>query len=410
MKVRIEPGKASGCVTAPPSKSLSHRYLLSAALSEKGAAVKNILWSEDVKAMADCLQALGAEIKITENEAVFLNSLTEIKKHNEKDGKKAVELKVRESGSALRFLIPICLALRIPAVFTGSKRLFERPLDVYRELAEEKGFVFEKKENFLRVSGQLHPGKFSFDAGSSSQFVTGLLFALPLLKGDSEIELQGNIGSRSYIDMTLGVLNEYGINARWEQDRILKIPGNQAYLSTDSFIEGDYSNAAVFEAFNYLNGDVEVEGLRENSLQGDKAYLKYFKKLKEGFSEIDLSDTPDLGPVLFALAGALKGGRFTGTDRLKIKESNRVSAMKEELFRFGISCREEDNAFIVYPSEITPPKTCTDSHHDHRIVMALSLLLTLTGGEIKDAEAINKSFPGFFWKLGKLGIKTEITE
>lgn len=403
MKIKIEKGIARGTVCAPPSKSMAHRLLICAGLSDGECVVHGISDSEDMLATMDCLRALGVQCE-KDGETVRVAGI---------DIRRAAapkQLNCRESGSTLRFFIPIALMTGMETVLAGSRRLMERPLSVYEELFLQRGIGFRKTEREIKICGNLQSGDFELDGNVSSQFVTGLLFALPLLDGDSRIVLRPPVESRSYIDMTLSALKLFGIEAGWQEENVLYIKGNQHYRAGEVFVEGDYSNAAFFAALNLLGGQVKIENLREDSLQGDRIYEELFEKLKRPGAEIDLSDCPDLGPVLFAAAAAKHGGKFTGTSRLKIKESNRGEAMAEELQKFGVTAEVLEKEVFISGQGLRKPEECLDGHNDHRIVMSEAVLLTQTGGIIDGAEAVAKSFPDFFQKLASLGIEVERVE
>lgn len=403
MKVRIEKGTARGIVSAPPSKSMAHRLLICAGLSDGECIVHGISDSEDMLATMDCLRTLGVQFE-KEEDTVRVSGI---------DIRKAAaleKLNCRESGSTLRFFVPIALLTGKETVLAGSRRLMERPLSVYEELFSQRGITLRKTEREIRTRGSLRYGSFEMDGNVSSQFVTGLLLALPLLKGDSRIVLRPPVESRSYIDMTLSALRMFGVEAGWQEENVLYIKGNQRYHAEEVFVEGDYSNAAFFELLNLLGGQVKIENLREDSLQGDRVYEELLEALKRPDAELDLSDCPDLGPVLFAAAAAGCGGKFTGTRRLKIKESNRGEAMAEELRKFGVTTEVLENEVIVGRQGLREPKEVLNGHNDHRIVMSEAVLLTQTGGVIDGAEAVSKSFPDFFEKLASLGIEVERIE
>lgn len=403
MKVRIEKGTARGTVSAPPSKSMAHRLLICAGLSDGECIVHGISDSEDMLATMDCLRTLGVQFEKKED-TVRVSGI---------DIRKAAaleKLNCRESGSTLRFFVPIALLTGKETVLAGSRRLMERPLSVYEELFSQRGITLQKTEREIRTRGSLRYGSFEMDGNVSSQFVTGLLLALPLLKGDSRIVLRPPVESRSYIDMTLSALRMFGVEAGWQEENVLYIKGNQRYHAEEVFVEGDYSNAAFFELLNLLGGQVKIENLREDSLQGDRVYEELLEALKRPDAELDLSDCPDLGPVLFAAAAAGCGGKFTGTRRLKIKESNRGEAMAEELRKFGVTTEVLENEVIVGRQGLREPKEVLNGHNDHRIVMSEAVLLTQTGGVIDGAEAVSKSFPDFFEKLASLGIEVERIE
>jgi 3-phosphoshikimate 1-carboxyvinyltransferase len=306
--------------------------------------------------------------------------------------------------STLRFLIPPALLSSTDITFTGAESLFSRPLSVYEKLSHTNSFSFEKDGCSLKVSGHLKPAIFSVPGDVSSQFFSGLLFALPLLDGDSAIVISPPLESRPYIDLTLQALRSFGICAQWVDECALHIPGNQRYRATDISVEGDWSGAAFFAALNALGGDITVTGLDPESLQGDRICQQHLKALQEGCPEIDLSQCPDLGPILFAVAAAKNGARFTGIHRLRLKESDRITAMAQELSAFGVEVTASENTVVINPKAFHKPDRILRGHNDHRIVMALSILLTLTGGQITDAQAVRKSFPDFFDRLADLGI------
>lgn len=242
----------------------------------------------------------------------------------------------------------------------------------------------------------------------SSQFLTGLLYALPLLPEDSRISITTAVESRPYIDMTLRALAAFGVKAAWEDEQTLVIPGGQSYAPREVWVEGDWSNAAFPDALNLFGSSVVVEGLDESSLQGDRVYRTYFAQLASGSPTLHIGNCPDLAPILFAVAAALHGGTFTGTARLRIKESDRAAAMAEELSACGVTVTVEEDSVTVSPIGLHAPTRPLCGHNDHRIVMALSVLLSLLGGEITEAQAVRKSYPTFFADLKRLGIKLEI--
>ncbi len=401
MRVIINPSKAEGTVKAPPSKSLAHRALISGAFTN-GSEITNIAFSKDISATLSCLESLGAEIEINKDN-VKIGSFDLM---NVKDN---AELFCNESGSTLRFMIPICLLTGKRITLKGAKRLFERPLGIYEDICKSQNILFEKKEDSLTVCGKISSGNYRIPGDISSQFITGLLFALPLAEGFSILEITGKFESASYIDLTLDVLSKFGIRITRMNNRFI-IPGNQKYQSRNYKVEGDCSNAAFLEAFNYLDGNAVVEDISQNTLQGDRVYKDIFEDIQNGKREFDLSDCPDLGPVLFAFAAAKGGAKFNGTARLKIKESDRAEAMKEELAKFGINVIVEENSVTVENGILNKPAEILNGHNDHRIVMSLAVLSTMVGGEIQGAEAVTKSFPDFFDVLKTLKLGIEIYE
>lgn len=400
MQIEIKPSLARGSIKAPPSKSMAHRLLICAGLCQEKSEIVGVAPSEDVLATLDCLRAIGAELRY-ENNTVYIRG---VDPHVMTVGG---VLPCRECGSTLRFFIPIALLGGGEVTLTGSERLLARPQSVYEDLCRKNGLYFDNNGKRILVKGALGSGVYEIPGNISSQFISGLLFVLPLMDGDSEIRITGKPESKPYIDLTLSALTQFGVHVEWGKENTLFIKGGQAYQPRRAEVEGDYSNAAFFEALNYLGGDVQVTGLSADSLQGDRVYQNYFAQLAKGNATLDLSECPDLGPVLFALAAALHGGTFTGTERLKIKESDRGAAMAEELGKFGARVEVEEHCIRVLPTSLEAPSTVLDGHNDHRIVMALSILLTRFGGRVKGARAVTKSMPDFFERLQELGVKTK---
>lgn len=392
MKAVFSPSSPFGEVFAPPSKSMAHRYLICGALSEQ-SRVSGLAMSEDIKATADCLKALGSRVDF-ENDTALVGGLCP---------KEEAQLDCRESGSTLRFMLPLALLGNKEITLTGSPRLMERGAGLYEQMCGEHGLFFENKDGKITVKGPLKPGKYSIDGSLSSQYFSGMLFALSTLDGDSELKVKGKLQSRPYVNMTIKALADFGVKI----ERIpggFFIPGGQKFLSRDAAVEGDWSNAAFLSA---LSDKVIVKGLDEHSLQGDKLYPQLFKNV--GNYQIDLSDTPDLAPVLFAVAALKDKGDFVGTRRLKIKESDRAEAMKNELLKFGVNTTIFDDRVIV-SGKLKAPSAELYGHNDHRIVMALSVLAARVGGVIDGAEAVSKSFPDFFDVIKKLNVKVNLTD
>lgn len=393
MTVTIRPSSPSGSAAAPPSKSMAHRALICAGLSRSGeSAVHGVAPSQDVLATLNCLAALGAEYSYEEETVRFSRGAEVFAPPAH------AVLSCRECGSTLRFFIPLALLSSRELRMTGSETLLNRPLGVYQDICMAQGLRLKKRADELRLQGPLSPGEYRIPGDISSQFVSGLLFALPLLGSDSVLRILPPVESRPYIDMTRAVLRAFGVEADWKDATGMLIPGGQTYRPRVITVEGDWSNAAFFLALG-----VPVTGLEPESLQGDKVCVAYFRALDQAKAELDISDCPDLGPVLFAYAAARHGGRFTGTRRLRLKESDRAAAMRAELIKFGVSVEIGENTVTV-GCGMHPPSEALDGHNDHRIVMALSVLCTKTGGTIRGAEAVNKSFPDFFERLKALKI------
>lgn len=394
MIATFKPCILNGTVQAPPSKSMAHRFLICAALSGQKCTFSGVDYSEDILATIDCLKALGATITI-DNDLVTVDPENFMKTD-------CMVLKCRESGSTLRFLIPLALCLGKSIKFEGSERLFERPLDLYETLCNENGFTFLKEKNSLTVLGSLKSGSYKVRGDISSQFISGLIFALIYLGNDASIEIIPPFESRSYIDLTISALNAFGADIYFSNEYKINIKSSKL-MSFSGKIEGDYSNAAFLDAFNFIGSNVAVENLAYNSLQGDRIYLKYFNEISGGTPILDISNCPDLGPVLFALAALKNGATFTGTDRLKVKESDRGLAMHEELLKLGGGLIFGDNTITVPKQNLKFNGEVLHGHNDHRIVMALSVILSKTGGSIKGVEAIKKSYPSFFEDIKLLG-------
>lgn len=397
MKVRITPSRAEGNVLAPPSKSMAHRLLMGAGLADGVSVIENIDLSEDIRATLGILQALGAKYTI-KDDRVTMQGI------GGRDFQAKQVLDCNESGSTLRFFIPLVLTQKASYEFQGAKRLMERPLGIYENICREQGILFEKEDVGLKVSGQLTAGHYKVQGNISSQFITGLLYALPLLEEDSVLEVVPPVESGAYIDMTLEALHTFGIEIRQEGYTYF-VSGKQRYRAQNVRVEGDYSNAAFLDSFNLIGGQVEVQGLRADSLQGDQIYKQYFELLKESNPIMDISECPDLGPILIGMAAAMNGAFFTGTKRLKIKESDRGTVMAEELKKFGIHVDVQENEIVVHPGILQTPKQQLSSHNDHRIAMTLASLCTLVGGTIDGAQAVRKSFPNYYEVIEKLGIQ-----
>ena len=398
MKQRFSPSTASGIVSAPPSKSMAHRALIAAALSHGESILSPIALSEDMLATMDGLSALGAEF-FRDGETVTVRGMGFPKN----TGK---SLCCRESGSTLRFLLPLCLLTGEKFLLCGAPRLLERPLSIYEDLCREKGFLFQRTEEGIRVAGKLRGGEYTVPGNISSQFITGLLFALALLPEESRLTVTGTFESASYIDMTLQAMEAFGVTVR-RQENVFFLSGKTRFQNRAFSVEGDFSNAAFLDALNSIGGNVSVLGLSDASLQGDRVYREIFPRLAKGFETVDLSDCPDLAPVLFAVAAYFHGGRFIGTSRLRIKESDRGEAMKKELAKFGAKLQISENEILVPKSKLSAPTEEILSHNDHRIAMATSVLLSRFGGVLSGGEAVKKSYPDFFQTIENLGIEVK---
>lgn len=376
--------------------------LICAALADGESVINGISECDDVLATLDCLKSLGVPFK-REGNKVYVKGI------DMRSARPEGPLLCRESGSTLRFFVPICMLSGRNTMLLASGSLMRRPMSVYENLARDKGYVFAQDEQSVMVKGPLSSGEYRVPGDVSSQFISGLLFALPLVKGNSVINIIPPVESRSYINLTISALKEFGVEIKWQDDHTLFIKGGQKYKAVETTVEGDYSNAAFLSALSTLGGDVTVEGLRSDSLQGDRVYTRFFEMLCKGTPTVHIGDCPDLGPILFAVAAAKYGGVFTGTSRLRIKESDRGAVMAEELKKFGTAVTVHDDTVVVYPAEFHAPTEILSGHGDHRIVMSLAVLCTLTGGTIKGAEVVAKSYPDFFDDIESLGIKGSVT-
>ncbi len=399
MIASFKPCSLHGTTNAPPSKSMAHRYLICSALSGQKCKFSGIDFSEDILASIDCLKSLGANISANDDTVVI-------------DPEKFMQvanpvLECRESGSTLRFFIPLALCLGSVVTLCGSERLFERPLGVYEELCKVNGFVFQKNKSSVTLCGNLKSGNYKIRGDVSSQFITGLILALVYLGEDSSIEILPPFESRAYVDLTISALSSFGACVAFTSEYKIEIKTSKMRAFSGR-IEGDYSNAAFLDAFNHLGSEIKINNLNPDSFQGDKVYASYFDRISNGTPTLDISDCPDLGPVLFALSALKNGATFTGTDRLKAKESDRVAAMHEELSKLGGGLILGNNTVIVPKQELKYSSKVLDGHNDHRIVMALSVILSKTGGAIDGAEAVRKSYPDFFKVIEGLGAKVEL--
>ena len=399
MTAHFLPCVMKGTIAAPPSKSMAHRYLISAALSGSKCELSGIDYSEDILATIDCLISLGVKINI-DGDKVDIDPQNFLKSVD-------TQLFCRESGSTLRFFIPLCLCTGKEITLNGSKRLFERPLEIYENICTENGFLFNKNDESVTICGKLESKNYTLKGNVSSQFITGLIFALVYLNEDASITILPPFESRSYVNLTISALRSSGADVSFSDEYTIAIKKAEMHGFSGT-IEGDYSNAAFLDAFNFIGSDIKVTNLKSDSLQGDKVYKDYFEQIANGTPTLDISDCPDLGPVLFALAALKNGATFTGTDRLKVKESDRGRVMHEELSKLNGGLIFHNNKITVKKQNLRYNNEMLNGHNDHRIVMALSIILSTTGGAIDGIEAVSKSYPSFFDDLQKLQAKVDI--
>ncbi len=397
MKVKILPSKTSGEVSAPPSKSFAHRYLIGSVLSRGKCVINNIADSDDISATLSCIEQLGGSVTKDGNIVTVIPT-------NEKQIENAV-FDCKESGSTLRFFIPVVLATGAKnCTFLGSERLLARGIKEYEKLFENSDIKINSDKKSIEVNGTLSAGNYEISGEVSSQYTTGMLFALSVLDGKSTLKITGNAESRAYVDMTIKVLKDFGADIAEPEKNFFEINGKGRLSPGEFTVEGDWSNAAFLIALSRLLGTISVSGLNENSVQGDRFSSVAFDALDGENAEIDLKDCPDLAPILFSYAAYKNGGKFINTRRLRVKESDRANVMAEELKKFGANVKVYENSVEIEKTQLKPPIVPLCGHNDHRIVMALSVLAAVFGAEIDGAEAVNKSYPDFFRVIKKAGV------
>lgn len=390
MDIVITPKKLIGSVAVIPSKSQAHRVLICSAFADKATEIICPVTNRDIQATVSCLNALGATITETANGYRVLPI--------QRIPKTAI-LDCAESGSTLRFMLPIVGALGVDARFKLSGRLSERPLSPLWELMEHKGcsLVWEDK-NILRCVGKLKAGNYSIDGSISSQFITGLYFALPLLCGTSTLEITGKIESAPYIELTKEALSKFGVT--FDNNEIL---GRAHFCSPGQIaIEGDWSNGAFFHVANYIENDLKIGNLDHRSKQGDRIVVDILKQLQSN-TTVDATHIPDLIPILSVAAARSKGATFTNIRRLRLKESDRVQAIVKMLSAFGVHATADENTLTVFPGKFS---SCTvDTFNDHRIAMSAAIAATVADGQVQinGAECVAKSYPNFWDEYSRLG-------
>lgn len=411
--VTIKPSRLKGSVQAPPSKSDVHRAIICAALAKGESVISPVAFSEDILATIDCIKALGAEVSVVENK-VKINS-SRIFENEE------AEMPCRESGSTLRFFIPVAAAGGVNAVFNGKGRLPQRPLGVYTELLPNHGVECITEGGLpFEIKGRITPGRFDVPGNISSQFITGLLFALPLLEGDSIIHLTSPLQSKGYIDMTVAVQKQFGVIIENKgSDYIVK--GGQSYIPCNYTTEGDWSQAAFFLVAGAISGDVTVTGIKKNSYQGDKEIVEILKRFGADIEQsetsvhckssglfgidIDASQIPDLVPIL-AVCGAFAEGVTTiyNAQRVRLKESDRLSAISNCMNRCGARIAETEDGLTIYGVN-SLNGGFAEGYNDHRIVMSMAVAALRSSSDItvSDRESITKSYSEFFNDYRSIG-------
>lgn len=416
----------SGTITIPPSKSISHRALLAAGLSRDTCHIMSALDADDIEATLDCLLSLGVESQVAKSTTRNLALDVDVQGIGANWQDKSV-VKSRESGSTLRFMIPIAMVSEGERIFEGEGRLVERPITPYIEMFDKTGVDYTYNGRLpLKVNGVLKSGTYTVPGNISSQFITGLLMALPVLDGDSHVIIEGELESASYVELTLDVLDAFGIDVKRSENGYF-VKGGQSYKGCTYEVEGDFSQAAFFIAAGLLGDEpLRLKGLSANSKQGDRAMINIVKSMGGVIdweeddlvvhpsdlhgTTVDLKDCPDLGPIVSVL-GALAQGRtrVINAQRLRIKESDRLAAMTSELKKLGAHIEETPDGMIIDGVKSLMAGQ-TESWNDHRIVMALTVAGIKTFGSIRiaGADAVKKSYPGFFEDVKKLGGRADM--
>ncbi len=416
MKVKVYPGFASGQISVPPSKSLLHRAIISACLAKGKSIVRNIVLSEDIKATINAFKRLGVKIQKEEN-SLIIHGKGELSFVGDET------INCNESGSTLRFIIPIFTNNK-GINLTGKPSLLKRPLSIYEELFNRNNLTFNHKDNHIYLKGDFPSGVFEVAGNVSSQFISGLMFSLPLKNNDSIIKIIGTLESKRYVDMTIFVLSKFGIEIT-EFENAYYIKGNQKYQATNYLVESDFSQLAFFAVAGTINGEVKVNNINFASLQPDKEVINIIKKMdgkihkdKNSLTfsktqtrgiDIDVSQSPDIAPILSVLGGLSTGQtNILNAKRLRIKETDRLQATNDILRKLGVKSQINDDSLLIVGQKHFNSNSF-DSYNDHRMVMSLAIA-ALRATEpiiINKAEAINKSYPHFFEDLQSLGIKVE---
>ncbi len=413
-RVKIIPKNLKGSVTIPPSKSLSHRAIICSSLANGESTVENILFSKDIIATSKAMESLGVKMKFNEN-SIDIKGSGELKLVNP-------IIDCNESGSTLRFMIPLAMIPDEEVTFEGSGRLVTRPLTTYYEIFDKEGIKYSSKEGLpLTVKGSLKPSVYEVEGNISSQFITGLMFTLPLLNGDSTIKVIGDLESKGYVDLTIDMLKQYGVEIENKDYKEFFIKGNQKYISQNHRVEGDYSQVAFWIVAGLLGDKITCLDMRKDSLQGDREIIDIVRTMgakievledriivhpsKTYGSVIDASQCPDLVPALAALASVSEGKTIIkNAERVRIKESDRLEAMRCELNKLGADVEETKDGLIINGKFMLNGGE-VDGWNDHRIVMALAAVSSRCMGEIiiNDSQAITKSYPTFFEDFKALG-------
>lgn len=406
LKIKNTGGQKDFILSIPGSKSYAHRYIIAAALAEGKSLVKNVTYSKDIEATLNCIEAMGARVERKEDSIVIEGPVSFT----------GCTLNCNESASTMRFMTAVGIIKENAVTVTGSETLLNRPLTVYTDIFDEKGIEYELiKGQYLKINGGLKNGTYTVDGGVSSQFVTGLLFSLPCLEGDSEIVIKGDLASRPYVDITLEVLGDAGIEIENNNYKSFKIKGNQHYKCGEYTVQGDWSQAAFFIAYGLKMGKTTLLNLRESSLQGDRVIVDYCRKMggkitmennvltveKSDLSyngEFDMENCPDIVPPFALICSMNKGGvTLTNTSRLKIKECDRGTAVEEMLNILGGQVKNYGDRIEITGVDCFKGNRVS-SCNDHRMAMSASVASYMTDGEIEieNPMSVEKSYPQFY--------------
>lgn len=418
--LKIYPSELKGEVKIPPSKSMAHRAIICAALSEGLCIIENIDYSDDIIATIDAMNSLGAKIVKHKDYIEVIGAYG-----SDEKAKETRVIDCNESGSTLRFLVPISLLFKGSSNFIGRGNLGKRPLTTYYNIFERQGIQYSYEEGNLNlvINGELKAGTFEVEGNVSSQFITGLLFTLPLLKEDSKIIITTEMESKGYIDLTLKAMSDFGVEIINNNYREFIIKGNQKYNVRNYRVEGDYSQAAFFLCADSLGNDVLCKDLDLNSLQGDKEVIDILERMNVVFNTnnigvkgiangeltstvIDGSQCPDIIPVLTAVASLTNGTtEIINAGRLRIKECDRLAAVTSELNKLGAKIIEKEDGLVITGVEKLQGGVEVWSHKDHRIAMTLAIASTRCEKPIviNDYECVAKSYPNFFEDFKALG-------
>lgn len=422
LRIKVYPSNVSASLTAPPSKSIAHRAIISACLSQGVSHIDNVAYSKDIAATIGGMKSLGATVTQQENHLI-------IEAIGSVNAESPLVVDCNESGSTLRFFIPIFSLCGKRVELLGKPGLLSRPQSVYAEIFAKQGIFFAQTSESITIEGRLKAGEYELCGDISSQFITGLLLALPLLDRDSVIKIKPPFESRSYVNLTLQTMADFGVEAYFSDDYSIEIKGNQQYHPTDYRVEGDYSQMAFFAVLAAIRGRILLPNMRLDSKQGDREIVSilqsfgvdithsgdcYNVKQSALFArDIDLSNCPDLGPILTVLC-SFSDGKATiyNAARLRIKESDRIEAMENELKKLGVNITSTADSITICGRTPMQGEVKVSAHNDHRIAMSLAVFAACAEFPvtIEGAECVEKSYPNFFEDFKKIGVRFEVIE